>query len=107
MPQIAVPHFVDQPMWAKRLAERGVSAGTLSRKRLRAAELAAAIRRCTDDAELRARARALANDLTATDPVAVAVGIVTGLAQGQASSASSSASPSSSSSSSSSLPSLS
>lgn len=81
VPQIAVPHFIDQPMWAKRLRALGVSAGTLHRKGLRAGELAAALKRCCEDDRLRANARELSARLAVTDPVGAAVEVVRDLAR--------------------------
>jgi vancomycin aglycone glucosyltransferase len=67
-PQIAVPHFLDQPMWSARLRESGVSAATFARARLDARALGDALRSCIDDEALRARARALRDTLAANDP---------------------------------------
>ncbi|MCC7111162.1 MAG: glycosyltransferase family 1 protein [Deltaproteobacteria bacterium] len=76
VPQIAVPHFIDQPMWARRLDELGVSAATLPKKGLQAEALARALRRCLDDAALKGRAQALAQRLSTTRPVDEAVAVV-------------------------------
>lgn len=81
VPQIAVPHFIDQPMWARRLEELGVSAATLPKKGLRAQDLQRALRRCLDDAALQGRARALAQRLRVTRPVDDAVAVVERLAR--------------------------
>ena len=72
VPQVVVPHFVDQPFWAHRLMVRGVSAGSIRRRELTADNLAAAIKRAVTDAGLSERARALAAELAAVDPVHIA-----------------------------------
>lgn len=81
VPQIAVPHFIDQPMWARRLEELGVSAATLPKKGLQAEALERALRRCLDDTALQGRARALAQRLATTRPVDEAVAVVERLAR--------------------------
>lgn len=73
VPQIAVPHFLDQPMWAVRLQQRGVSAATIARASLDARTLGDALRTCLDDVALRDRARALRDDLAALHAPARAV----------------------------------
>lgn len=83
VPQIAVPHFVDQPMWARRLMKQGVCAATLHRKHLRAVDLGRALARCLDDTALKERARALAAALKRTDPVGAAVAVLQALAAGR------------------------
>lgn len=80
VPQVAVPHFVDQPLWAERLRRRGVCAAVIPRTALDARSLAGALRRCLDDTALLERARALRATLALTDPVPAAVRVIEGLA---------------------------
>ncbi len=70
VPQVAVPHFVDQPLWATMLGRRGVLGGRIGRRRLTAARLATALLRCFDDAGVQQRARDLRDALATTDPAA-------------------------------------
>jgi sterol 3beta-glucosyltransferase len=58
-PSIVVPLGFDQPYWAGRVAALGVGPHGISRRRLTAPWLAAAIRRAVEDQPMRARAAAL------------------------------------------------
>lgn len=68
VPAIAVPFGVgDQPFWARRLRELGVSAGTLSQRKLTADGLAEAIRTALTDPGLRDNAKRLAPRIAEDD----------------------------------------
>ncbi|WP_405137236.1 glycosyltransferase [Nocardia sp. NBC_01388] len=76
VPAIAVPVYSDQPFWAKRLAELGVSAATIPHPKLSADRLAAAIRIATTDTGLRDNATRLAARIAEEDGVGAAVKII-------------------------------
>lgn len=80
VPQVVVPHFVDQPFWALCLQQRGLAAAVIQRRALDGGRLGRAFLRARDDVELRTRARAMAATLIATDPIQAAVDVVVGLA---------------------------
>ena len=79
VPQIVVPHFVDQPFWALCTQQRGLTAAVIHRQHLNAGRLARAFIRARDDVELQKRARAMQVTLAATDPVRAAVDVVEAL----------------------------
>ena len=79
VPQIVVPHFVDQPFWALCSQQRGLTAAVIHRQHLSAGRLAQAFIRARDDVELQKRARAMQVTLAATDPVRAAVDVVEAL----------------------------
>lgn len=81
VPQVAVPHFLDQPLWALRVKQRGVSAATIARSSLHAQSLARALRTCLDDDALRERARALGEQVRSNDSTATAVRALEEIAQ--------------------------
>ena len=60
VPQVLVPHLMDQFFWCHRVWKLGLSPPPIHRGRLEVAPLAAALRVCLDDAALRERARAFA-----------------------------------------------
>jgi UDP:flavonoid glycosyltransferase YjiC (YdhE family) len=77
IPTIAVPGPVgDQPFWARRLAELGASAATVSQRTLTADKLAEAIRRAVGTPELRGAATRIAGHLVREDGAARVVGTV-------------------------------
>jgi UDP:flavonoid glycosyltransferase YjiC (YdhE family) len=88
VPAVAIPNVGgDQRFWARRLAELGVSAATLSRPRMTADSLAAAITTALTDPGLRANAKAVAAKLAeedGTDAVLTAVNRLTGESRSQA-----------------------
>ncbi|QKV80446.1 glycosyltransferase [Amycolatopsis sp. Hca4] len=73
VPAVVVPHGVDQPFWAKRVAELGVGPRPLPRSRLSATSLAAALRTTLADDGMRARAAHLAELISTEDGITTAV----------------------------------
>lgn len=77
LPAVAIPEpGGDQPFWARRLAHLGVSAATLSRRKLTADGLAAAIRAALDESTFRDNAKEIAARLATEDGAARAVATV-------------------------------
>lgn len=76
VPNMAVPFGYDQPMWGARLAVLGVGPDPIAASELTAGALAAALRRLTTDAGMRARAVAVGECLRSEDGVARAVAAV-------------------------------
>jgi vancomycin aglycone glucosyltransferase len=68
VPQIIVPHFLDQHYWASRVADLGLGPAPIPRKRLQQRSLAEALRLCASDPGFRARAAAFASHMR-TDAV--------------------------------------
>ena len=68
VPQIVVPHFLDQHYWASRVADLGLGPAPIPRKRLQQRSLAEALRSCAEDPGFRARAAAFASRMR-TDAV--------------------------------------
>ena len=60
VPQVLVPHFLDQFYWCHRVWKLGLSPPPIPRSLLQVEPLAAALRTCRDDTALRERARAFA-----------------------------------------------
>jgi UDP:flavonoid glycosyltransferase YjiC (YdhE family) len=60
VPQVLVPHILDQFYWTRRVALAGIGPGALDRWERDPEPLARAIRACTADAALRERARTFA-----------------------------------------------
>jgi sterol 3beta-glucosyltransferase len=81
-PQIPVPHFIDQPLFADRLMKRGVAAAVIPRKTVTVDKLAAALHAALNDQGLQQRARALAEALSTTNPRRNAVAVLEKLAGG-------------------------
>jgi sterol 3beta-glucosyltransferase len=78
-PAVIVPHIIDQHLWAKRIHELGVSPQPIPRAKLTAEDLAEAIIQATSDAEMRARAAKLGEQIRAEpDGVTVAVQLIEG-----------------------------
>lgn len=73
IPSIGVPFFADQPAWAQRLANLGVSPEPIPRKQLSVERLAAAMQRVVNDSEMRRRATELGQRIRAENGVAQAV----------------------------------
>ncbi|MFI5913140.1 glycosyltransferase [Dactylosporangium sp. NPDC051541] len=67
VPAVPVPHAVDQPFWARRLTDLGVTPGPIPRRRLTADRLAEAIAAAVRDPVYRHRAEALAVRLSEED----------------------------------------
>lgn len=68
VPQVVVPHFLDQHYWARRVADLGLGPAPIPRKRLQERSLAEALRACAEDPGFRARAAAFASRMR-TDAV--------------------------------------
>ncbi len=73
IPSIGVPFFADQPAWAQRLANLGVSPEPIPRKQLSVKRLAVAMQQVVKDSEMRDRAAELGQRIRAEDGVAQAV----------------------------------
>jgi UDP:flavonoid glycosyltransferase YjiC (YdhE family) len=73
VPQIVIPHLLDQYYWGQRLHLLGVAPPPLSRLKLSASGLAELISASVDNEHLGDRARELAARLCATDPLEKAV----------------------------------
>lgn len=73
VPSVIVPHNFDQPYWAQRLCELGVSPAPIPLKRLSAEALAAAIQEAVGNAAMGERAVAIGAKIRAEDGVGRAV----------------------------------
>jgi UDP:flavonoid glycosyltransferase YjiC (YdhE family) len=67
VPTIAVPALGDQPFWARRMRELGVSAGTIPHRGISTERLAAAVHTATTGTRLRANAGHLADRINNED----------------------------------------
>ncbi len=76
VPSVLVPHFGDQPFWARRVVRLGVGPKPIPRKRLTAQRLGAAIATAVTDENMRARAAALGERIRSEDGVGRAVGAI-------------------------------
>jgi UDP:flavonoid glycosyltransferase YjiC (YdhE family) len=63
VPQVLVPHFLDQFYWCHRVWKLGLSPPPIPRSLLHVEPLAAALRTCADDTALRERAREFATSV--------------------------------------------
>ncbi|MBW4438242.1 MAG: glycosyltransferase [Pleurocapsa minor GSE-CHR-MK-17-07R] len=79
VPTVVVPHNADQPYWGRRAHELGVGTKPIPRKKLTAPALAAAIREATESRDMRAKASALGNQISAEDGLGMAVEFVESL----------------------------
>jgi vancomycin aglycone glucosyltransferase len=77
IPQVIVPHLLDQFPWAARLAKRGLAPPPLHRKALTSKALSARIRQALEDATMRERAAGLAKRLAGRDGAAAAADLLT------------------------------
>ncbi len=68
VPQVFVPHGVDQPYWAHRAWQAGISPGSLRRRELDADRLAQLVAACTQTDLIAERARELGAALRAREP---------------------------------------
>jgi len=82
IPAVPVPVRTDQQFWAHRLTSLGVSPGPQSFRRLRADDLADALRQATTDTALRERARWIADRIAAEDGAGRVVEMVDAAAAG-------------------------
>lgn len=76
VPQFIVPHFADQPFWARRAHELGVALSPVDQYKLTAGALAGGMRRLHDDAAMRGRAAVLGEHIRAERGVARAVEVI-------------------------------
>jgi UDP:flavonoid glycosyltransferase YjiC (YdhE family) len=67
VPQVILPHLLDQFHWARRLAARGLAPRPLHRRRLTGRALAARIHQALADPAMRERAASLARQLAGRD----------------------------------------
>jgi len=77
IPQVIVPHLLDQFPWSTRLARRGLAPEPLFRRDLTSQALAARIRTALDDPTMRERAASLARTLVGRDGAEAAAEILT------------------------------
>jgi vancomycin aglycone glucosyltransferase len=80
VPQLLVPHLLDQFFWAERVRTLELGPGFVSRRRLSARRLAAGLRACLGQARFGERARALVPRLSA-DGLAAAADLVEATAE--------------------------
>jgi len=76
VPSVLVPHFGDQPFWARRVVRLGVGPKAIPRKRMTAEMLGAAIATAVTDENIRARAAALGERIRTEDGVGQAIEVV-------------------------------
>lgn len=76
VPTVAVPGLGDQPFWAARLRNLGLSTDTIPQRALTTERLSEAIRAATTDQELKDRGRRAANVVGAEDGAAYAVAAI-------------------------------
>jgi sterol 3beta-glucosyltransferase len=76
LPSVAVPHFADQPFWAKRIVSLGVGPEPIPKRKLTAERLARAIIIAVNDRDMRKQAASLGKRIRAEDGVAQAVKII-------------------------------
>lgn len=76
VPSFLIPHFADQPYWARRVHELGVGPKPVDKAKLTLKALADGIRQLVSDAAMRERAARLGEAIRAEDGVANAVGVI-------------------------------
>jgi len=76
VPQVIVPHILDQFTHAEHAIDLGISRSWVARTKLTPDTLAAALREATGDVALKARAEKLARDLNAQDGLGAAVALI-------------------------------
>jgi UDP:flavonoid glycosyltransferase YjiC (YdhE family) len=77
VPQLIVPHLLDQYYWGRLIAKRGIGPPPLPVNRLSAGKLAMAIRRMVSSPAMRSRARSLAGPLQGRNGAREAARIIT------------------------------
>lgn len=77
-PAVGIPVAGDQPFWARRMRELGVSSATIPHRRLTADRLGSAIRTALEDKTIQLAATTLAASIAAEDGVGQAVRVVEG-----------------------------
>lgn len=76
VPSTVIPHFSDQPYWARRVHELGVGTAPIPREKLTVERLSAALVQLATDDTLRTNAHALREKILAEDGVSQAVALV-------------------------------
>jgi len=82
VPQLIVPHMLDQFYWASRVRRLGLGPRPLRKSRLTGAALLAAVELAVTEPGFRQRARALGDSIRRTDPVGTAVKLLSRLEAG-------------------------
>ena len=76
VPSIVVPHNFDQPFWARRMHELGVSTAPIRLRDIRVENLTAAVQAAVTDPALRQRAAEVGEKVKAEDGVSRAVALI-------------------------------
>ena len=76
VPSVLIPHFADQPFWARRVYELGVGPQPIARTDLNADNLAIAIQLAAEDAVMRYKANQLGEQIRAEDGIGNAVNAI-------------------------------
>jgi UDP:flavonoid glycosyltransferase YjiC (YdhE family) len=76
VPTVIVPHLGDQPFWGQRVYALGAGPKPISRKRLTASGLAAAIRAATTNQNMRSRAKELGTKIRSENGIGQAVEVI-------------------------------
>jgi UDP:flavonoid glycosyltransferase YjiC (YdhE family) len=76
VPQIIVPHILDQYYWANRVYQSGLGPKPIRRARLSRRRLAKAVEDCLSDAAMRNRAKEISELIQARDSLGEAVGLI-------------------------------
>lgn len=76
VPAVIMPFLADQFFWAWKLERMGVSGGTIRHRELDPEKLAASIRLCLDDANIRQRAAFIGRRIREEDGIAEAVRVI-------------------------------
>jgi UDP:flavonoid glycosyltransferase YjiC (YdhE family) len=76
LPQLAIPHLIDQFYWGQRVHELGVGTAPMARSKLESNKLASALEQVTGDNSIRAVALSLGELIRAEDGVANAVELI-------------------------------
>mgnify|MGYP006296878839 CR=1 FL=1 len=76
VPSVLVPHFGDQPFWARQVMRLGVGPKAIPRRRMTVGKLGAAIATAVTDENIRACAAALGERIRAEDGVGQAIEVV-------------------------------
>jgi UDP:flavonoid glycosyltransferase YjiC (YdhE family) len=82
VPSVPAPVFADQPLWSRRLVERGCAPAVLPFRRMDAPRLAAAVRAAVGDPRYRDAAEVVSAAVRADDGTAAVVALVQRFAEG-------------------------
>jgi vancomycin aglycone glucosyltransferase len=72
VPQIVIPHLLDQHYWGRRISDLGLGLAPTTRREMNEEKLKQALRRCVEDPSYRERAATLARELR-TDGLAATI----------------------------------